>query len=156
MTSTASIETTPNAAVDHLLIVEVKGQLYGLDATHLREVVPALGMTRIPGAPSAITGLINLRGSLVVVADLGARLAGEEVSSESGCVVLVDVEGRSVGLAVNDVRDVVALPTEPIGAAATTIPDAAAAATLSRAVGRLDDAIVIVLDVPALVRQVVV
>ena len=154
MTSSTSTETTPNAVLEHLLIVEVRGQLFGFDASHLREVLPARPTTRIPGAPSVVRGLINLRGSLVVVADVAMRLLGGGPSDEVGSIVLVESEGKSLGLAVQDVRDVVAVEVEGInGAQLPTGP--APAASLCRGVGRLDNEIVIVLDVAALARQVV-
>jgi len=164
LTSSTSIETTPNAALQHLLIVEVRGQLFALDASFLREVIPDRTATRIPGAPALVKGLINLRGSLIVVADVALRLLGTDAgpSPDEGSIVLVEVEGKTIGLAVQDVRDVVAIEVEPIdgstkvalgqGAHASAT---ATAGSLCLAVGRLESEIVIVLDVAALARQVV-
>jgi len=95
------------------------------------------------------------------VADVALRLLGSDAgpSPDEGSIVLVEVEGKTIGLAVQDVRDVVALEVEPIdgstkvalgqGSAATT------AGSLCLGVGRLETEIVIVLDVAALARQVV-
>ncbi|MGH7709895.1 MAG: chemotaxis protein CheW [Gemmatimonadaceae bacterium] len=160
MTSTVSIETTPNAAPEHLLIVEVRGQLFGFEATYLREVIPARAATRIPGAPPQVKGLINLRGSLIVVADVAMRLLGEDgagPAGDDGSIALVEWDGKSLGLAVQDVRDVVALEVEPIEGTGTAmlVSGQSPPASLCRGVGRLEGEIVIVLDVAALARQVV-
>ncbi len=172
MLSSTSTETTPNAVLQNLLIVEVRGQLFALDASFLREVIPARGATRIPGAPALVKGLINLRGSLIVVADVALRLLGRDAgpSPDDGSIVLVEVDGKTIGLSVQDVRDVIALEVEPIdgstkvalgqGAAASATATAGAAAassagSLCLGVGRLENEIVIVLDVAALARQVV-
>ncbi len=155
MTSSISTETTPNALVEHLLIVEVRGQLFGFDASFLREVIPARAATRIPGAPSLVKGLINLRGSLIVVADVAMRLLGAGPSDDDGSIVLVEAEGKSLGLAVQDVRDVVAMHIEPIDGTAQLPSGQSPPASLCRGVGRLETEIVIVLDVAALSRQVV-
>jgi len=158
LTSTISIETTPNAKVEHLLIVEVRGQLFGFEASYLREVIPSRATTRIPGAPRPVKGLINLRGSLIVVADVAMRLVGEASDDsrvDDGAIALVDCDGRSLGLAVQDVRDVVALDVEPIDGTGPVSSGLASSASLCRGVGRLGGEIVIVLDVAALVRQVV-
>ncbi len=158
MTSTTSIETTPNAAVEHLLIVEVRGQLFGFEASYLREVIPSRAATRIPGASRPVKGLINLRGSLIVVADVAMRLVGdtsEEPGAADGAIVLVECDGRSLGLAVEDVRDVVAVEVEPIDGTGAVSSGVSSSASLCRGVGRLAGEIVIVLDVAALVRQVV-
>ncbi|MEW5917878.1 MAG: chemotaxis protein CheW [Gemmatimonadota bacterium] len=158
MTSTASIETTPNAATEHLLIVEVGGQLFAFSAAHLREVIPWRRATRIPGAPLPVRGLINLRGALIVVADVAKRLLGDALEkqvTEDGSIVLVECEGKSLGLAVHDVRDVVAIEVEPLEGAGPTGFDQPLSMSLCRGVGRLEGEIVIVLDVAALARQVV-
>ncbi len=157
MTTTVSIETTPNAALEHLLIVEVRGQLFGFEASYLREVIPSRPATRIPGAPQPVKGLINLRGSLIVVADVAMRLIGEVDSgpAEDGSIVLVESDGKSLGLAVQDVRDVVALEVEGIEGSAPMTSVQSSSASLCRGVGRLEGEIVIVLDVAALARQVV-
>jgi purine-binding chemotaxis protein CheW len=157
LTTTVSIETTPNEALEHLLIVEVGGQLFGFEASYLREVIPARPATRIPGAPQLVKGLINLRGSLIVVADVALRLLGasEEHADGEGSIVLVETEGKSLGLAVQDVRDVIALGVEPIEGAAPLTSVQSSSTSLCRGVGRLEGEIVIVLDVAALARQVV-
>ncbi len=168
MTSSTSTETTPNATLQNLLIVEVRGQLFALDASFLREVIPARGATRIPGAPAVVKGLINLRGSLIVVADVAMRLLGPDAgpTPDDGSIVLVEVEGKTIGLAVHDVRDVIAIEVEPIDgstkvalAQGSTANGATlggtSAGSLCLGVGRLESEIVIVLDVAALARQVV-
>jgi purine-binding chemotaxis protein CheW len=137
--------------------VEVRGQLFALDASVLREVVPARQATRIPGAPAVVKGLINLRGSLIVVADVALRLMGAEStqSPDEGSIVLVEVDGKNVGLAVQDVRDVVALEVEPIDGSTQAAMGPLGGGSLCLGVGRLENEIVIVLDVAALSRQVV-
>lgn len=136
--------------------MEVGGQLFGFAAAALREVVPARVPTRIPGAPNIVKGLINLRGSLVVVVDVAMRLGdGRGPDGDAGSVVLVESEGRTLGLAVADVRDVVALAIEPIAGSVALTARTAEVASLCRGVGRLESEIVIVLDVAALARQLV-
>ena len=56
--------------------------------------------TRIPGAPDAVVGLVNVRGSLLTVVD-GHRLLDRTPDPEhEGAVLVVDVGTRRIGLAV--------------------------------------------------------
>ena len=55
----------------------------------MREIVPIRHATRLPGAPSYVRGLINLRGAIVTVIDLATRLAGSAAVPE-GSVVLAE------------------------------------------------------------------
>jgi chemotaxis signal transduction protein len=71
---------------------------------HIKEIVPARAVTRLPGAPAWVLGLLNLRGSVVTVADLGPRMGLE--GGEGGSVVVLEIEGRMLGVRVDEVRSV--------------------------------------------------
>jgi len=72
----------------------------------LREVLPALPLTPLPGAPPAVLGVANVRGTLVTVVDC-RRLLGESDRAVPDATVLVDLGGKAVGLAVDSVEDLV-------------------------------------------------
>jgi purine-binding chemotaxis protein CheW len=68
-------------------------------------------MTPVPLAPDTISGIINLRGSIVTVIDLNRRLG---LSEESGFtdpvshrIIIVRIQEESVGLVVNAIGDVI-------------------------------------------------
>jgi purine-binding chemotaxis protein CheW len=56
------------------LIFEVAGRRYGLPARDVRELVRAVAIVALPLAPQWIEGVVNLRGRIVPVIDLRARL----------------------------------------------------------------------------------
>lgn len=62
--------------VSAALLFEVAGQHYGLDASHVVEVVPAVRLRPLPGVPAYVAGLCRYRGSLVPVLDLSPMLGG--------------------------------------------------------------------------------
>jgi purine-binding chemotaxis protein CheW len=72
----------------------------------VREVVPLVRFTRLPGAPRQILGLVNVRGSIVTIVDAAAVLHPDDVSGPLGMVLVVDAGTRGVGLAVERVADV--------------------------------------------------
>ena len=72
----------------------------------LREVLPALPITMLPGAPESVLGVANVRGTLITVVD-GRRLLGEADDLAPDATVLVDLGGRQIGLAVDTVEDLV-------------------------------------------------
>jgi chemotaxis signal transduction protein len=80
----------------------------------VREIVAAVEATRIPGAPAAVRGLVNVRGTLVPVVDTAAAV-GLPASGELGSLVLVERHGRPVGLAVDEVLDLVSVPASALG-----------------------------------------
>jgi len=127
----------------------VAGTVYGCDIAAVREIVPIRHATRLPGAPAYVRGLVNLRGAIVVVIDLATRLAGS-TCADDGSIVLAQFGTKQVGLAVDDVRDVQMMPPERFEAATGDL----ARGGIVRGLGHLDDGVVIVLEIPAVVRQV--
>ena len=98
-------ELTPASAHRHL-VFGVGARLYGCEVALVREIVPFRPCTRLPGAPPYVCGLINLRGTVVTVIDLGLRLGGAPADRADGSIVLVEHGPRLVGLAVDELRDV--------------------------------------------------
>ena len=103
---------------ERLLTFGVGPRVYGVAVHEVQEVLAALPRTRVPRAPAALAGLVNLRGEVVTVVDLRARLglppaepgAHEEVmvvlrTSEEPTALLVDTIGSVV-----DVDDPLPVP----------------------------------------------
>jgi purine-binding chemotaxis protein CheW len=91
-----------------LLLFRSGGQVFAVDAGAVREVLPALPSTRIPGAPAAVRGLVNVRGTLVTVVDAAQAIGlGSAPAGTASMLVLVEHRSRPVGLAVDEVLDLV-------------------------------------------------
>jgi len=145
---TDSTETVPDAGSNRLLIVQLRGGLYGIDSTLVREIVAVLEAARLPGAPAHVRGVVNLRGQLLTVVDLGHRLTNTPAATPDGSIVVVTAAERTLGLIVDDVHDVQELQVVP-----TEREVLARADGLLTGVGRLGSEVVLVIDIPELVRQ---
>ena len=146
----ASSETIRESlAAARTLLFSVADRVYGCDIGAVREIIPYRRATRLPGAPGYVQGLINLRGTLVTVLDLGRRLDATRAPVREGSIILAEHGARLVGIAVDEVMDVQAITEEPI---ASNAGDAMRG--FVRGLGRLDDGVVVLLDVHALVTQV--
>lgn len=89
---------------------EVGDGVYALDVGCVREVVRWQPVTPLPKAPSLIDGVVDLRGAVIPVIDLGRALYG--APSEPGTrtrIVVGDVEGLIVGMVVDAVVDVMSV-----------------------------------------------
>src|SRR5579871_20688 len=87
--------------------------LFGVELKNVQEVIRSLEMTRVPLAPSTVTGLINLRGQIVTAVDLRRRL--ELNAREDGAPsmnVIVRGEDGAVSLLVDEIGDVVEVEEE--------------------------------------------
>ncbi len=128
------------------LLFRVGTVVYGCDIAAVREIVPVRAATRLPGTPPYVDGLINLRGTILTVIDLGARMEGRRSSDEEGSVIIVQVGGRHLGLVVGDVMDVTLMRVDP--------PPEDRRDDVVRGLGHLGDTVVIIVDIPVLVGQV--
>ncbi len=149
----ASSQTTilEQLAAARTLLFRVAGRVYGCDIGAVREIIPWRRATRLPGAPPHVQGLINLRGTIVTVLDLGARLdaAHPPMRDVGGSIVLVEHGARVVGVAVDEVLDVQAIAEERIEQAAGDTRGG-----VVRGLGHRGDDVVVLIDIQMLVTQV--
>jgi len=133
-----------------LLLVVVGGERFGCPLEAVREVVAARATARLPGAEPHVLGLMNLRGRLLTVLDVGLRLALPSAAPDGGHVLVVEVEGREAGCRVDQVLRVV--PAPPLHPAAQP-PGNAPAGGIVMGIGEVDGEPVAVLDLPRFVSE---
>ena len=138
--------TMPDASEVRTLMFRVGPTVYGCDIAEVREIVPARTATRLPGTAPYVDGLVNLRGTMLTVVDLGARLEGHRTLSDDGSIIVLETGGRHLGVVVGDVMDVAVLTVDA--------PPDGRTDEVIRGLGHLGGTVVIVLDVGALVKQV--
>jgi purine-binding chemotaxis protein CheW len=69
------------------------GAEYGMPIEVVREIAEARLIASVPGAPSWMRGVMNLRGSVVPVVDLGIKLGlGHTSETRRTCLVIVELE----------------------------------------------------------------
>jgi purine-binding chemotaxis protein CheW len=112
-------ETTRHT--DQFLTFGISGSEFAIPIVKVREIIQTEGLTRVPHVSACIRGVINLRGGVVPVIDLGIKFGlGERGVSTSSCTVIVDAvnEGQRgvMGILADSVREVVALAPEDIEA----------------------------------------
>jgi purine-binding chemotaxis protein CheW len=146
----SSEPTTAERSAQRTLLFRAGDRTFGCAIDAVREIIPQRRATRLPGAPPAVQGLINLRGTIVTVVDLALWLGGDRPAVAEGSIVLVDHGARVAGIAVDHVLDVQVIAPEEV---AGTIGDRSGAV---RGMGRLGDTVVILLDVTSLVKQALV
>ena len=109
MTSSASDHTPGRRVVHEYLTFFVAGEEYALTLQQVREVIPYESVTRVPGVPSPIRGVTNVRGSVVPVVDLAIRFRLPEAPITSrSCIVLVEPK-------IDGTPTLMGLVTEQIG-----------------------------------------
>jgi purine-binding chemotaxis protein CheW len=147
------------ATLVRLLVFRVGNLVCAAEVDAVREILPRLPTTRIPGAPPVVAGLVNVRGTLVTVVEGWRALGQPEPPADqldgAGSTVLLEVGGsrQLAGFTVDEVMDMLAvgpgmLEERTGGGLAGVDP------MLVRAVGRRGDQVFVVLDVVALLGPI--
>ncbi|MCG9914932.1 MAG: chemotaxis protein CheW [Phenylobacterium sp.] len=116
----------PLATSGELITVVIGEQRFAIDIQLVREIRGWTSSTPLPNAPDYVLGVINLRGAVLPVLNLAARLGLPASEARSSSVVIVvDLVGRTVGLLVDAVSDIINVgegeiqPAPVIGAASS-------------------------------------
>jgi purine-binding chemotaxis protein CheW len=100
--------TTAVPATSQLATFWLDGDLFGVEVGHVQEVLRSQSITRVPLAPPAVAGLINLRGQVVTAIELRERLGRPPRSEgQEAVVIVVRLHGEAVSLLVDRIADVV-------------------------------------------------
>jgi purine-binding chemotaxis protein CheW len=122
----------------------------GISIHEVKEIIEINNITRVPMTPNFIRGVINLRGNVVPVVDLSARLSREKSElTKRSCIVLVEIitegESQNIGMLVDQVDEILEIPNENIQPA----PEFGADIRVEfiQAMGRVDEKFIILLEI---------
>jgi len=80
---------------------------YGIEISYVVEIISVQDITLVPHTHAYVKGIINLRGTVVPVIDMGMRFGGAEVVyTEQTCIIVLSMDEMSVGILVDGVQDV--------------------------------------------------
>lgn len=137
----------------HLVCFRLGRETYGVDIFSVREIVKAQEITSVPGTADYVLGIINLRGKIVSVVDLAERLGlGQARVDRSSRILVVDLDGFTVGFLVDAATEVLKLAPEAIEPAPEELKLSSDDDYLE-GVGKLDGRLVIILDLSHLLSD---
>ncbi len=143
-----------DAGVVRLLVFRVGALVCAAEAERVREILPRLETTRIPGAPSVVAGLGNVRGTLLTVVEGWRALRQPEPPpGTGGTTMLLEVGAgkKLLGFTVDEVVDLLAVGGDALEHR-QALPGIDP--TLVRAVGRRAGQLFVVLDTDALLSPI--
>ncbi len=103
-------ENTAEDPVLQWVTYQLEDEFYGINVMQVQEVLRLTEIAPVPGAPSYVLGIINLRGNVVTVIDTRARFGlMTKEADESSRIIVVEVSGHVIGMLVDSVAEVVYL-----------------------------------------------
>jgi purine-binding chemotaxis protein CheW len=131
----------------------MRDENFAIEISKVREVLDVSTLTRIPRMPDYLSGVINLRGNVVPVMDLGLKLGMTAIAQgRNTCIMIVEVRVDGVdvemGVLTDSVQMVLDLPpeaVEPVPRMGTDLNT-----DFIKGMGRQDDKFLIILDIDAI------
>ena len=110
-----NVQIASESAVENYLVFQIGSESYGIPLLQVQEIRTYTPATRVPGAPPYVLGVINLRGNIIAVLDARARFGLAPPPDEQATVIVVaQVGGKTFGLRVDSVSDVVDVPLSEV------------------------------------------
>ncbi len=101
------------------LTLVLAGETYAIGTLAIKEIIEHAQMTRVPMLPGSIRGVINVRGAVVPVVDLGVKFGnGLTAIGRRTCIVIAELEiegeARDMGILVDTVNEVIEIAASDI------------------------------------------
>jgi purine-binding chemotaxis protein CheW len=127
-------------------------ETFGVRIGSVREIVRVPEITTVPNAQDTIEGVINLRGKIIPVIDLRKRFGQTQiVTDKKNRILVVELDGKLVGLIVNSASEVLKIPPSDIESPGSVFADNESSYVTG--VGKLKGRLIILLDISKLLHR---
>ncbi len=108
MEDVKAIET--QATSMQYIVVKIGNEQYGINIKYIDNIVRIQQITRVPKTQAYYKGVINLRGEIIPVMSIRTKLGlAEDEFTDKSRIIIVKVENATIGIIVDQVREVVTL-----------------------------------------------
>lgn len=111
----ATLEEIEDTQYGKYLTFVLDREVYGLEVSHVTEIIGIQPITTVPEVLSYVRGIINLRGKIIPVIDMRLKFGKQEVEyNDRTCIIVVEIGGIPTGLIVDNVAEVLDIADENI------------------------------------------
>lgn len=155
MSVTTMEKTKAQGATRDYLTIIIGDQIFGIPILQVQDVLGPQKVTRVPLAPPAVAGSLNLRGRIVTAVDVRTCLGlpKRERAGTTEMSVVVEDSGELYSLLIDKVGDVMSLAEKDYENNPSTLDPRWRC--VSQGIYRLKDKLLVVLDVPRLLDSMV-
>jgi purine-binding chemotaxis protein CheW len=125
---------------------------YGIPIQQVYEITRPQPTTNLPGMPAFVTGVMNLRSDVIPVVDIKERFRfGNTLTQDTTRIIVVHINGKKCGILVDDVLEIIPIPTEAMSEA----PEIAGGvnANFIIGIGKVNGRLIIALDMDKILNQ---
>ncbi|MBD3408586.1 MAG: chemotaxis protein CheW [Ignavibacteriales bacterium] len=137
---------------DKYLTFKIAGEEYAIEIKFVTEIIGIQKITEVPDMDEYVRGVINLRGKVIPVIDVRLRFHYDFLEyNDRTCIVVVEIEDRSVGLIVDEVSEVIDIPEANVDPPPRT--SKGARGRYIQGMGKVDDQVKIILNIAKLLTE---
>ena len=141
-----------NSVPVQYIVVKIGNEQYGINIKYIDNIVRVQKITRVPKTQSYYSGVINLRGEIIPVMSIRIKLGLEkDVFTDKSRIIIIKVENATIGIIVDQVKEVVTLEESNIENVSHDATDEASA--YISAIGKHKGELISLLDVVTLVVE---
>jgi len=145
LNSDSTLEDVADSEVIQLVSFMLDEVEYGVDILSVHEILRYPEITRLPNTPKFIKGVINLRGNVLPVVDVRTRFGFPKGTiTDLTRIIVVETEGKQVGLLVDNVYQVVRIPVANVDSPSELI--IGVSEEFISGIGRLKDRLIVLLN----------
>lgn len=139
---------------DKYLIFSIDTQYYGIDIKYVIEIIGIEPITEVPELPDYIKGVINLRGKIIPVMDVRLKFKKEEKEyDDRTCIIVVEMEGISIGLIIDRVLEVANIDKNSISPPPKTSSNKNNANKYIKGIGKMENEVRLLIDCHKLLEE---
>ena len=145
-----------NRPIEHdttqYIVTQLGEEQYGIDIKYISNIVRMQKITRVPKVVKYIKGVINLRGEVIPILSLRLKMGLEEdvITKKTRIIILKMDQHESIGVLVDEVKEVVTLDDEHIEKVTHDKDDKA---KFLCGVGKYDEKLISLLDIDAVLAE---
>lgn len=95
----------------------IEDAIYGVSLEYVIEIITIQHVATVPGLPSFIKGIINMRGRIVPVLDVRLRIGvPERAYDDRTCIIVIEFDDTMIGLIVDSVNEVATYVSDDLSA----------------------------------------
>ena len=145
-------EQEAETAVQYI-VVRIGNEQYGINIKYIDNIVRNQKITRVPKTQTYYKGVINLRGEIIPVMSIRLKLGLEDDEfTDKTRIIIVKIEGATIGVIVDQVREVVTLNDDNTEKITRTSRDDAASGYIS-SIGKSKGELISLLDIVGLIVE---
>ena len=135
------------------IVVKIGNEQYGINIKYIDNIVRNQKITRVPKTQTYYKGVINLRGEIIPVMSIRLKLGLEDDEfTDKTRIIIVKIEGATIGVIVDQVREVVTLDDDNTEKITRTSRDDAASGYIS-SIGKSKGELISLLDIVGLIVE---